>query len=155
MIAQQLGEMTLQAAELRIAVENATPRRAGALEPPPGEPVDDGIVRANSGDVLQVGLEWRAERSPEANYTVFVQLLDANQQVVVQRDRWPGDGLFPTSQMASGEVITDSLAIPLDLPPGRYQLITGLYRTDVEGAPRLAGPGGDYIEVAEIEIIGG
>ena len=31
----------------------------------------------DSGDVLQLQLNWQAERSPDADYTVFVQLLDA------------------------------------------------------------------------------
>ena len=69
-----------------------------------------------------------------------MQLLDANGQVVAQRDRWPGDGLFPTAALQAGQVITDNLAIPLDVPPGQYRLIAGLYRGDVEGYPAPGRP---------------
>lgn len=116
------------------------------------EPLDDGVVRAQSGDTLQMSLRWRAAQPPTANYTVFVQLLDANGQVAAQRDRWPGDGLFPTAALAAGQAITDNLALPLDVPPGVYRLIAGLYLTDVEGYPRLSGPGGDFVELSSIQV---
>lgn len=38
-----------------------------------------------SGEVLQLQLKWQAERQPEADYTVFVQLLT--------RDRWWRSGM--------------------------------------------------------------
>ena len=116
------------------------------------EPLDDGQVAARGGDILQLSLQWRADQTPQGNYTVFVQLLDDSGQVVAQRDRWPGDGLFPTAALQAGQVISDNLAIALDLPPGRYRLITGLYQGDVEGYPRLAGPGGDYVELSAIQV---
>ncbi len=144
--AQVLGDMTLARAELAIEQQRTTGRQTDA------EPLDDGQVVARPGDVLQLSLQWRAEQPPEGNYTVFVQLLDANGQVVVQRDRWPGDGLFPTAAMQLGQVIVDNLALPLDLPAGRYRLIVGLYRGDVEGYPRLSGPGGDFVELPAIQV---
>jgi len=117
-----------------------------------GEPLDDGKVQADPGDVLQVSLRWRADQAPEANYTAFLQLLDASSQVKAQRDRWPGDGLFPTGGLSAGQVITDNLALPLDVPPGQYKLVTGLYRNDLTGLPRLSGPGGDSVTLAEVNV---
>ena len=114
--------------------------------------MNDGQVQARSGDTLQVGLRWRAAAPPEANYTVFVQLLDDASQVRAQVDRWPGDGLFPTASLGAGQVITDNLALPLDAPPGRYRLIAGLYRNDVEGLPRLTGPAGDTVPLGDIDV---
>jgi 4-amino-4-deoxy-L-arabinose transferase-like glycosyltransferase len=143
---QTLGDMTLARAELAIERQPAAGRQ------PAAEPLDDGEVQARPGDVLQLSLHWRAEQAPQGNYTVFVQLLDAAGQVVAQKDRWPGDGLFPTAGMQAGQTIADNLAIPLDVPPGRYRLIVGLYQGDVEGYPRLAGPGGDFIELPAIQV---
>jgi hypothetical protein len=143
---QALGDMTLVRAELAIERQPASGRQ------PAAEPLDDGEVLARAGDILQLSLHWRAEQAPQGNYTVFVQLLDAAGQVVAQRDRWPGDGLFPTAGMQDGQTITDNLAIPLDVPAGRYRLIVGLYRGDVEGYPRLAGPGGDFVELPAIQV---
>jgi hypothetical protein len=143
---QTLGDMTL--AQATIGVQGIL----RYFEMP--QPVDDGVVIARPGGTLQIGLRWQAQDAPAGNYTVFTQLLDANSQVVAQRDRWPGDGLFPTAALQAGQVITDNLALelPADLPRGSYRLITGLYRGDVEGAPRLTGPGGDFVELPRIEV---
>ena len=114
--------------------------------------MDDGKIQARSGNTLQVSLRWQAVSSPASNYTVFLQLLDANSQVRAQRDRWPGDALYPTAGLAPGKTITDNLALPLAVPPGNYRLIAGLYRGDLPGAPRLAGPAGDFAPLAEIVV---
>ncbi|MCX7669910.1 MAG: hypothetical protein N2439_07555, partial [Anaerolineae bacterium] len=101
---------------------------------------------------LQVSLIWRAATAPAGNYTVFVQLLDAASLVKAQADRWPGDGLYPTAGLRAGQVITDNLALPLNVGAGRYRLIAGLYRGDQPGYPRLTGPGGDHVLLAEVEV---
>jgi hypothetical protein len=141
---QPLGDMMLQTARLGI---ESRPNTAAAAEP-----VDDGAVLAQSGDTLQVALRWQATTQPAGNYTVFVQLLDAGSQVRAQADRWPGDGLYPTAALSAGQVITDNLALPLTVPPGSYRLIAGLYRGDQPGAPRLTGPGGDFVTLATVEV---
>jgi hypothetical protein len=145
MSSQLLDQMVLDGARLGIESSIAS---ASAAE----EPLDDGKVQASPGDTLQVGLRWRADQALSANYTVFLQLLDETSQVKAQMDRWPGDGLFPTAGLRAGQVITDNLALPLDVPPGRYRLVTGLYRSDLEGLPRLTGPGGDSISLAEVQV---
>ena len=139
--AQSLGELTL--VEARLGVE-------GSLGAP--QPAQDGEVRAQSGGVLQMSLDWRADRKPEANYTVFLQLLGEDGQVKAQSDRWPGDGLHPTAALEPGQTVTDNVALALDVPPGAYRLIAGLYRGDAEGTPRLSGPGGDYVELAVVVV---
>jgi hypothetical protein len=141
---QELGEMVLQRLHLGIEGEAAS-----AL---PADPLDDGKVQARVGDTLQVGLEWLAAQAPDANYSVFVQLLDSASQVKAQRDRWPGDGLYPTGSLNTGQAVVDNLALPLDVPPGQYRLIAGLYRNDVEGLPRLTGSGGDSVLLAEVDV---
>lgn len=136
----QLGEMTLDRFELR----TADPGTALAL--------DDGLIEVPAGEDLNVGLFWRASAPPAANYTVFVQLLDSGGQVAAQHDRWPGDGLYPTATLRTGQVITDNLALPLDVPPGDYRLITGLYQADAPGTPRLTGPGGDFVPLGTVRV---
>ncbi len=136
----QLGEMTLDRFELR----TADPGTALAL--------DDGLIEVPAGEDLNLRLVWRASAPPAANYTVFVQLLDSAGQVAAQHDRWPGDGLYPTAVLQTGQVITDNLALPLDVPPGDYQLITGLYQADAPGAPRLTGPSGDFVPLASVQV---
>ncbi|MBA3532073.1 MAG: phospholipid carrier-dependent glycosyltransferase [Ardenticatenales bacterium] len=149
---RSLGEMTLVRGELRVQREHGLPAQEALQPATPTEPLDDGLVQAAAGDVLQLGLTWRAETPPQASYTAFVQLLDSTTQVVLQRDRLPGDGLFPTISLQAGKVLTDNLALPLDVPPGTYRLIVGMYRTDIEGLPRLVGPEGDFLMLAEIRV---
>jgi hypothetical protein len=97
-------------------------------------------------------LRWQATAPPAGNYTVFLQLLDAGSQVKAQVDRWPGDGFYPTAGLSAGQVISDNLALPLAVPPGSYRLIAGLYRGDQPGAPRLIGPGGDFVQLATVDV---
>ncbi len=136
----RLGDLTLERFELRTRGE-AT-----------GGTLDDGQVEVSAGQDLEIGLHWRAENPPAANYTVFVQLLDRAGQVAAQRDRWPGDGLYPTTSLQAGQIITDNLALPLHVPPGDYRLITGLYQADAPGAPRLTGPGGDFVPLGTVRV---
>jgi hypothetical protein len=148
-----LGELTLMRSVLRVQREQAIAPREGAADSTGAQATDDRQVYLNGGDTLQIGLQWRAEETPQANYTVFVQVLNSEPGVVAQLDRPPGDGLYSTAALEPGETIQDNLALPLDLPPGAYQLITGLYRPDVEGYPRLVGPEGDYLVLAEVVVL--
>jgi hypothetical protein len=81
------------------------------------------------GGRLEVDLAWRATGRPSTDYTVFVQLLDANRQPVAQGDGDPVQGLRLTSSWRSGEVISDRHTVPLpaDIAPGDYTLVIGLY----------------------------
>lgn len=81
------------------------------------------------GDVLGYRLVWQALSSPPLDYTVFVHLRDASGETLVQGDGQPADGAYPTSFWAPGETVLDerTLTLPLDLPPGDYHLVIGLY----------------------------
>ncbi len=103
-----------------------------------------------SGDVLQLQLKWQAERQPDANYTVFVQLLDPRDQVVAQRDAPPGDS--PTSQWPPGVEIVDNhgVLVPHGTAPGDYRLILGMYNP--ETGERLRTGEQDYIDLGTIRV---
>ncbi len=77
---------------------------------------------------LELTLGWTAQRAPDADYTVSVQLIDANGQMVRQQDNPPVKGHYPTRLWEPGEHITDPYALSLvGLPAGQYTLLTGLY----------------------------
>ncbi len=82
-----------------------------------------------SGGQLTVTLNWQSLSSMREDYTVFVQVLDAQDRLVGQVDAWPLQGTYPTSQWAVGETIVDPYTIQLDsdLPAGEYRLQVGLY----------------------------
>jgi hypothetical protein len=88
----------------------------------------------------------------DADYKVFVHLLDADGQIVQQWDAPPVGGWYPTSYWDPSEVVLDehTLAISPDLPPGSYRLIMGLYRPD--GARLSLDDGRDWLEVATLEV---
>jgi hypothetical protein len=105
-----------------------------------------------SGDVLQLQLVWEALRQPDADYTVFVQMLDQRNQVVAQRDAPPVSGDQPTSGWQPGEQVVDNHGL-LVLPgtaPGDYRLITGMY--DPQTGQRLSSSFADTIDLGTIRV---
>ncbi len=81
------------------------------------------------GDILQITLFWQTAVPLTQRYKVFLHLLDENGQLVTQHDSEPGGALKPTHTWPSNEIIRDNhgLLLPVDLAPGRYTLILGLY----------------------------
>ena len=82
-----------------------------------------------SGGRLSVELEWQALTAIDEDYTVFVQILNDQDQIVGQVDSWPLQGTYPTSQWSPGEIINDPIIVQLDseLISGPYKLYIGLY----------------------------
>jgi len=82
-----------------------------------------------AGAVLPVQLYWEVLSPPPADYTVFVHLLDADDQIVAQLDRPPGGGVSPTSSWLAGTFLQDTYPIPLpaNLTAGSYRVRLGLY----------------------------
>ncbi len=106
-----------------------------------------------AGEVTQLQLQWRAEATPQRRYKVFLQLLDARDQVIAQRDAEPAGEGRPTDTWAPGEIVLDNhgLLIPPGTPPGSYRRILGLY--DSETLERLKLPdGSDYINLAPVTV---
>lgn len=83
------------------------------------------------GTAIDLTLFWRGQRRLTTPYSVFVHLIDANGQLRQQIDTEPGAGTAPTPSWTPGITVTDryEMAVPGDLPPGSYQLRTGLYPT--------------------------
>jgi hypothetical protein len=108
-----------------------------------------------AGSQLAVTLYWQALADMAADYTVFVQLLSGDWQVVAQRDMQPQAGRASTTTWLPGEVVADaySLQLPEKLPAGAYRLIAGMY--DAATGQRLptSDPAGqDRIELTMVTI---
>ena len=86
---------------------------------------------------FQILLRWQASQPLSQDYTVTIQLLDAQEAIVAQIDRPPFGGAYPTSTWPGDTPIID--IYDLDLPPsvtaGSYRLAVGLY--DFETLERL------------------
>jgi hypothetical protein len=82
------------------------------------------------GDILQLTLFWQTNAALGERYKVFVHVYaDPVQPPLAQQDGEPGGGLLITSQWVPGQRYADNhgVALPADLPPGRYTLAIGLY----------------------------
>lgn len=81
------------------------------------------------GTVVQVALYWHVLENPDADYTVFIHVLNDRGELVAQFDSPPGGGTAPTSGWRIGETLRDPYPLPLppDLPEGTYSVRVGLY----------------------------
>ena len=91
-------------------------------------------------------LYWQALQQPDFNYSVFVHLIDASNQLVAQKDHAPGEnsGYAPTSWWP-GDIIADEHRIEnlSQLPSGSYRFRVGVYNwVTGERLPVLSN--GDY-----------
>jgi hypothetical protein len=116
----------------------------------------NGYKLAVQDNSLKLTLYWQALSTPQIDYTAFVHLLDANGRIVTQQDQQPGGTEAPTSTWPRGYTLADdvTIAIPRNLPAGKYRLVAGLY--DAATMARLpitddrGRPSGDTAELAQI-----
>lgn len=95
------------------------------------------------GDVLNGNVSLRAREIPDTDYVLFAHLVDAQGNIVSQRDAQPLNNVYPTRLWNANETVSDTLSIslPQDLDSGAYSLEFGIYRADnltrlpVQGAP--------------------
>jgi hypothetical protein len=158
-----VGKCTLEPAPIG-QIEIAAPSRA-FTEPPAKHTVDVTLGELATlvgfsldgpplwpGDSLSVTLVWKAERTAETSFHVFLHLLDTEGHIVIQSDSVPARWSRPTTGWLPGEYILDSheLTLPPDINPGRYSLSVGLY---VPGGERLLDPTGqDTITLTVLPI---
>jgi len=153
-IVAELGPLTLQSRPRQFEPPDIAHRLDVALGQPPQLTLlgFDAPAEASPGDSLPVTLYWHAGTEMNNDYTVFVQLLNSAGQVVTQRDQPPLAGAAPTTTWLPGEILTDgyTLALPADLPPGQYRLITGLY--DAGGQRLITDSGADFVELGMVTV---
>ncbi len=83
------------------------------------------------GGVLGITAFWQRliPVVPAAQYITFIQLRDAANHTVAQRDTPPWAGLFPVSSWPLGTVVEEALDLPMPatLGAGTYHLVLGMY----------------------------
>jgi hypothetical protein len=112
------------------------------------------------GESLRLALHWRPSDAPREDYRVFVHLRNTAGETVAQHDARPQQDTYATDRWRAGTSILDTaqLALPPDLPPGRYTIVVGLYpaagaRLPVRGAPAGAPLPRDELPLASIEVM--
>ncbi|MEZ4669014.1 MAG: glycosyltransferase family 39 protein [Anaerolineae bacterium] len=106
-----------------------------------------------TGDVLQVRLEWQTQMALTTRFKVFVQLLNGDGALVAQRDSEPSGNSRPTTSWAVGETVVDQhgLVVPNFVAAGEYKVIVGLYNID-DPNQRLQVDGGSFLEIARVTV---
>ena len=107
-----------------------------------------------AGDIAQITLFWRVERTPGRRYKVFLHALDEGNHIVGQRDSEPGGGALLTTLWPPGEIIADNYGLPIHpaTAPGAYRVEVGLY--DAQTGQRLTTPDGEsqvWLEPLQVE----
>ena len=96
---------------------------------------------------LTLTLTWQALTTPE-HLIRFVQLVGPDGRVYGQNDSNPDEGNYPTRLWQPGEVVVETVTLPIQAgrPAGQYTLHVGLYKPETgQRLPLLAG--GDYVEI--------
>ena len=106
---------------------------------------------ATPSDLIGVRLYWQADQPIAQHYKVFVQLLNADGQLVAQHDAEPVNYSAPTTSWVPGQTLRDDhgLALLPNLTAGTYRLIAGLYGSD---GVRLTAAGQDHAVLGAITV---
>jgi hypothetical protein len=107
------------------------------------------------GRVLPVEIYYRLAAQNVDDLRWFVQLLRPEGYPVALLDTGPEDGYLPFSALPPNIELVEraGLLLPDNLPPGRYELIAGLYNPAQEGAPRLrAADGSDFVRIGFVVV---
>jgi hypothetical protein len=82
-------------------------------------------VNIQAGQVLSIGLYWRARGKPQSDYRVIIQLRDLYGRVVVEHSARPANNTYPTTEWNAGEVLLDwhDLNLPSEMDAGSYPMV--------------------------------
>ncbi len=113
------------------------------------------------GDRLDLRLYWLTQRTPDADYKVFVHLSKVDDSgTVAQVDEPPVLGQGFTTRWDPGEIVVDEHQILIDdaIQPGTYQVLVGMYRPDIVRNLRVTGATdvwpGDRVALSQVTIRG-
>ncbi|HSH01888.1 MAG TPA: 6-pyruvoyl-tetrahydropterin synthase-related protein, partial [Anaerolineae bacterium] len=124
-----------------LAQTNLTKIFLGRLKHPPPSPpplpqptigtrFDEAILLRSFTTALTptptITLTWQSLHTVNQNHTIFLHLLDEDGDLVQALDAQPWGGRYPTAAWSPGEILHTPHPLPPDLPPGQYQLVTGL-----------------------------
>ncbi|HRW46686.1 MAG TPA: glycosyltransferase family 39 protein [Caldilinea sp.] len=112
------------------------PGQGAPAAAPPLARFDNGITllgaqlqSGEDGMPAGVSLTWGTTTTLHSDYTVFVQVLDAENRILAQVDQQPQEGQSPTSTWRAGDVVQDAAAWTADTS-GWARVIVGLYGAD-------------------------
>ena len=98
-----LDKLDFSLSELRVRFEGCC-ELVGYVSP--NQPVQP-------GDVVPLTFVWRATEALDQNYTLYVHATTVDGQIMGQLDTYHGGGMYPTSQWHPGEIIVDTVYVPI------------------------------------------
>ncbi|MBD3313151.1 hypothetical protein GF345_01785 [Candidatus Woesearchaeota archaeon] len=105
------------------------------------EIMDENIM---PGDKVEILYKWKARKSMEKDYVVFVHFLDNDREMAFNNDHMPDR---PASTWLPGETIIDRQVFTVpdspDIPSGQYDMKIGLWIPETEEIVPMAGQGSD------------
>jgi len=140
----------------------ATPMRAALADFGPVRLIEaqTPATAVSPGGEIPLDLLWQADVDHRGEPLVVVaQLLDDQGNVAAGLEEEPLNGRYGAAGWQPGELVRDkhTLSVPANTPPGRYDLIVGLYKLPTR--ERLKTPAGflglgsrDYIPLEQIEV---
>jgi hypothetical protein len=109
------------------------------------------------GGAVRMALVWNTPVPIRDSFKVFVHVVDAGGNLRAQHDSIPGGGLLPMTIWQPRQNVVDRIAIllPVDLPPGEYEIRLGIYHP--ESGLRLpvlsaAEAGPDYVLLGRVTV---
>jgi uncharacterized membrane protein len=111
------------------------------------------------GERVAVCLHWEALGKMEADYSVFVHLVDEQGRIREQKDLLLGGEDYPTGWWVAGQAMSQTVELTIDekASPGQYRLLTGLYRLQtLQRLTVIAGASGiqvDSVDLGAIQVI--
>jgi hypothetical protein len=135
---------------------------------------DLSTLRTEQGEALYLTLWWEALRAADKDYSVFIHLWHIERGELVHAgggepnlgafNVWEGvpgahfDVAYHTRLWEAGEIIKDEwkYRVPLDAPPGRYELRAGLFDAQTGARLPMRKDGrsvGDYVVLNIVEIV--
>lgn len=135
------------------------PASAHPLEATLGESIqllayDTAVSTVQPGDILPLTLYWRNTQPIDADYTVFVHLLDEHDLIIAQRNVFPGPGVYPTSQWQPDTILADTYALRLPrttFAPTQARFEVGLY-DHTTGVRLPTSAGTDNVRFGQVAI---
>jgi len=97
---------------------------------------------------------WQTEQAVDLDLTQFVHLVPVNPGDQVNLDQKPFGGAFPTYDWPADLNTSDEwdITLPPDVPPGEYQVYTGLYRLETGERIPVADENGELVADAAIYL---
>lgn len=114
------------------------------------------VLERLENDDLRLTLEWRADKKPMRDYSVFIHVRDQNGSVLHQIDAKPLQWTYPTLEWPAGQEVDDVYVIGSEVSSSEgLSLAVGLY--DAEAGAGFGGrtPSGEYVDAVLIKDLPG